>query len=389
MKTANELREMLYEAAVRDLLGPVGGAHEVVSERNVRGRYLVGLLAPKGHSALPEAFDEEVIEDGTQEDGTGEGRAPRASVSMLPSSIGLSFELTEAAQALQITVRWGWYQRITIEEQAYRRKKGEGYYKVWQRTPIEGISEPIVLREGMMAEWTPDEEQPDVYLPGRMRRHESGWSVTLFLVNGQAEPQREKDSAWLFQPEIIVEALGPNGQKAALFSKRALSKGTLSPEELTMAMLYRHEVEFAVGHGVAVQAECSPKEPTKAACLRTMVVPTVDIPQTTAPSAEEIPLLADLTIDMKVLSDLRDDAFAAHLAPLSKAYANWIATQQAQLNKPELAEFRGVAQLALERCQQTLTRIQAGIELLSSDKQAAQAFRFANRAMYSRYLCNR
>ncbi|MGB0383198.1 MAG: DISARM system helicase DrmA [Ardenticatenaceae bacterium] len=386
MKTANELREMLYEAAVRDLLGPVGGAHEVVSERNVRGRYLVGLLAPKGHSALPELFDEEVIEDGTEEQGVSEGRVPKASVSMLPSSIGLSFEVAEAAQALQVTVRWGRYQRVTIEEEQYRCKKGEGYYRVWQRTPIEGISEAIVLREGIMQKWTPHEEPHEeprnVYLQGRMRRHESGWSVTLFLVNGQAEPKDEKDSAWLFQPEIIVEALDRTGQKAALLSKRALSKGTLSPEELTMAMLYRHEVEFAVGHGVAVQADSSPDEPNHAISLRTMVVPTVDVPQTTAPSAEEIPLLADLTIDMKVLLDLRDDAFAAHLAPLSNAYADWIATQQAQLNKPDLAEFRGVAQLALERCQNTLTRIQAGIQLLGNDKQAAQAFRFANSAMY-------
>ncbi|MGB0384707.1 MAG: DISARM system helicase DrmA [Ardenticatenaceae bacterium] len=382
MTTTNELREMLYEAAVRDLLGPADGPNEVVSERNVRGRYLVGLLAPKGHSALPEAFDEEVIEDGTEEEGAREGRAPKASVSMLPSSIGLSFELAESAEALQITARWGCYQRVTIEEEPYRRKKGEGYYRVWQRTPIEGISEPIVLREGMMAEWEPHADQTQVYVQGRMRQHDGGWSVTLFLVNGQAEPQREKDSAWLFQPELIVEVLDANGQKAALFCKRALPDGHLSPEELTMAMLYRHEVEFAVGHGVAVLAECSVDDATVAVGLRTRVVPTVDVPQTTAPSAEEIPLLADLTIDMKVLSDLRDDAFAAHLAPLSKAYANWIELQRAKLNAPDLQAFRGVAQLALDNCQKTLARIQAGIQLLSQDASAAQAFRFANRAMY-------
>jgi len=51
MTTAIKSREMLYSAVIRDLLGPVEGAEEVVNERNVRGRYLVGLLAPRGHSA--------------------------------------------------------------------------------------------------------------------------------------------------------------------------------------------------------------------------------------------------------------------------------------------------------------------------------------------------
>ena len=32
--------------------------------------------------------------------------------------------------------------------------------------------------------------------------------VTLFLVNGQLEPETNRDSAWLFQPEIIVRGAG-------------------------------------------------------------------------------------------------------------------------------------------------------------------------------------
>jgi hypothetical protein len=78
---------------------------------------------------------------------------------------------------------------------------------------------------------------------------------------------------------------------------------------------------------------------------------------------------------------LRDEAYKAHLAPLTKAYADWIAKQRAILKNPDLQPFAGVAQLALENSQRTLERIQAGIELLS-DPMAAQAFRFANRAMY-------
>src|SRR5258708_3367874 len=42
-----ELRALLEEMVVGDLLGPAGGESEELTERNVRDRYLVGVLAPR------------------------------------------------------------------------------------------------------------------------------------------------------------------------------------------------------------------------------------------------------------------------------------------------------------------------------------------------------
>jgi hypothetical protein len=42
-----QLRAMLEEMVVGDLLGPAGGPEEELTERNVRDRYLVGVLAPR------------------------------------------------------------------------------------------------------------------------------------------------------------------------------------------------------------------------------------------------------------------------------------------------------------------------------------------------------
>ena len=41
------LRAKLEEMVVGDLLGPAGGPDEELTERNVRDRYLVGVLAPR------------------------------------------------------------------------------------------------------------------------------------------------------------------------------------------------------------------------------------------------------------------------------------------------------------------------------------------------------
>ena len=51
--SAIELRAELEEMVCKDLLGPAGGPSEELDEANVRGRYVVGLLAPRGQSLLP------------------------------------------------------------------------------------------------------------------------------------------------------------------------------------------------------------------------------------------------------------------------------------------------------------------------------------------------
>ena len=48
--TPRELRAKLEEMVVNDLLGPAGGENEELVERNVRDRYLVGVLAPRAES---------------------------------------------------------------------------------------------------------------------------------------------------------------------------------------------------------------------------------------------------------------------------------------------------------------------------------------------------
>ena len=336
------LRDQLQSLVIHDMLGPANGPEELVNERNVRGRYIVGLLAPRGQSALPEdqfaedtTYDELLAGDldsegaAEEEEVSTEGRPSRVTASMLPSSIGLTFAVDGGAQALEITARWGQYKRVAMEEEQYKNKDG-AYRRLWQRVPREGVSPSVPLQEGRMETWRPaPEEQPDVYVEGliRRRRIPSGlddeeveqWIVTLFLVNGQEE-KPPKDQYWIFQPELIVRS--PDGD--AIFRRRPNPVDRNNPEQQAMAMLYRRQVEFAAGHGVAVHAELDPTAFDRAVELRTQVVPSYDIPQTTPPTPEEIPALADLTLDMQRLSELETGQFGPHLAALPAAYQAWI-----------------------------------------------------------------
>ena len=50
-----QLRAEMERMVVADLLGPAGGDSEELDERNVRDRYLVGVLAPKKHHGVVSA----------------------------------------------------------------------------------------------------------------------------------------------------------------------------------------------------------------------------------------------------------------------------------------------------------------------------------------------
>lgn len=376
--THTYIRQELLDTIIRDLLGPAGGEEEVVDEQYVRDRYILGLLAPKGQSALPDDDEDLALAGEDNEDGVVEPASIR-NATLQPSSFGLTFTAAGDAKAIQVTARWGRYEHLSSEELGLEFDKPR---RVWKRYQVAHTSKPIPIKAGRMPRWSPDPNTPDVYVDGLFRLRQGQWVITLFLVNGQEEPAKLKDKAWLFQPELVIQA--PDG--APIFRRRQLLRqgGQADPEEQAMQMLYRRQVEFAVGHGVAVQAELAPGAYDQAVALRTVAAPNFELPRVSPPTAAEIPALRQAILDMKSLSETSDQGFAAALQPLAQAYAGWIHDLEASLDAEavDLEPFKASAQHAIEVCRQNLKRIRAGIDLLGQNPQAAEAFRFANRSMW-------
>ena len=374
--SANQIRQELQDLILRDLLGPAGGEEEIIDEAYVRDRYILGLLAPRGQSVIPEQEEDLAFTDGDGEEGAVEPTTIRNST-LLPSSMGLTFTLDSLAAAIQVKARWGRYERIQSEELGLELEKP---HPVWKRVPVEMVSPAITLKPGRMQRWIPNPNYSDVYVDGLFRQRNGEWVITLFLVNGQEEPKKLRDTAWLFQPELTVSA--PDG--AAIFRlRRTLRNSHADEEEAAMGMLYREQVEFAVGHGVAVHAELAPGAYDQAISLKTVIAPGFELPRVTPPTSAEIPGLRGLVLDMKTLSGLADSEFANALTPLNSAYADWIEGLETQIKhaSSDLEPYNTTALQTIDTCKQNLKRIQAGIDLLGANPQAAEAFRFANHAM--------
>ena len=147
------------------------------------------------------------------------------------------------------------------------------------------------------------------------------------MVNQQEERTRRgepKDEVWVFQPKLRVRGYrtASRSSSSARSAKADLSKmDPLTREETeTLEMLYRHQREFAVGHGISVHATLPEPLAERAIQVETEWVPMFEVPQQTPRSADDDENLAGLTLDMKALAELPKDGLIASLRHIETAY---------------------------------------------------------------------
>ena len=419
------IRELLQLAVIADLLGPASGPHEQIVDMSVRDRYLVGKLAPMesdsgGIEGLEGPLAAETDEGepgdldvhkgrhepGAEFDGaTGRVDAEAEALdeidaasnqSLVPSSFGMTFCVDGNVDMIEVEARWGRYQRdYDTEIYKIRRNPDTGEEeqgpkaKVWQRVSC-GATIAIDLREGAIPHRAPDSDQPEVRIQGTVRGKNVNGDrlVTLFLVNAQQEPDENKDSAWIFQPELTVRA-ADGAADAAVFRRRlAAHANSDDPERDTLELIYRRQVEFAVGHGVAVHAETAAGETERAVKVRTVVIPQYEVPVTETPGfrPEDRPAMREMVekgyLDMQQLAEMDRPQLIAALTILTDDYEKWIVEQRDRIGT-EVVGFDEHAHAALDRCAEIHVRLVEGIRVLADEKQglALKAFRFANAVM--------
>lgn len=377
---AAAIRDELQTLVLNDLLGPLGGPEEEFGRERPTERYLLGRLAPEGEAVKPEEQDDLAgSEPPEAEEGTAEPPAPNVT-SMSPSALGCTVYVDGDVGELAVTAWWG----------SYEIAESETGGRVWRRVPWERAA-TLKLRDGVLDPVDVHAEAGRVQVRGRARRHDGRWLVSIFLVNHQARPQQQADTAWLFQAGLTAAAT----DGAPVFSPRpervAGGDAEDQAEQRRLAMSYRLLPQFAVGHGVAVHAVCAPGDPTRAVRVETAAVPQYEIPTTDVPSAErdpDLPELAHVVLDMAALADAADasgDALATALTPLVEGYRRWIG-ERAEWPGDQtrhLAEHHAQARAALDEAGVAADRIDHGIAVLRADADARRAFAFANRAMHA------
>jgi hypothetical protein len=412
------VRDLFQYAVMDDLLGPANGPFEQILDMSVRDRYLVGRLAPldsndkSGGLGVDGSSDDEdepenlVVKAQTAKPDSSTGNAsPEAesneevdtasNQSLIPSSLGMTFCVAGDIEHIEIEALWGRYERFydhemykTVKDKLTGEEKQGQKVKVWQRIPC-GKAIPLSLKTGMIKPVSPDKEQPEVVIQGSVREPNANGDrlVTLFMVNTQGEPETNRDTAWLFQPEIIVRAVGQDG--GSIFRRRPVLNADGSDwERASLEMIYRKQVEFGVGHGVAVHASVDPANVELASEIRTVIMPEYEVPITEVPGLlpEDRPALKTMVndgyLDMTRLAEMTRDELVSALTLMTDDYGAWIGEQLARVGL-DINGHDDSAKRAMASCKQINLRLQEGIAVLAdtNNEDALKAFRFANEAM--------
>ena len=217
-----EARMDLAHALRSELLGPAGGENEELTSRERPTlRYLIGRLAP-ANTAVPAEEDEGAADVGGDDDDADTGYASPITMAMNPSSIGLSFVTEPGVGQLEVSLRWGRYEPGERDEEGpdgkTRKRKTYRRHQSDHKTSADlSVAPP------------PVELEPGVYAEFLVRRASDGrTAASVFLVNriNSRSPQRPDDDEWLFQPEIVVRAVG----EQPVFAARRLEDIALTEE---------------------------------------------------------------------------------------------------------------------------------------------------------------
>lgn len=381
------VREEFHRLMREDLVGPKDGEDEELwtrVEARPSNRYVLGVLAPK--NTRPPIEDQMQQPDGNESaEATEEGdqdETPLPADSMLSTSIGFTCCVDGDTDELIARFSWAVYRKQHSEKGFLTEKKGDPAM-VWKRT---AYTAEVTFSVDKGFDDKVHEEFTAVIFRARAYSLEDGKrAVSLFLENAQ-DGKDAGDEAWLFQVEMsVAETSG-----RACFVNQRLHHSADDADPMTrqqedhLKLLFRKEVEFAIGHGTACDWRVDSLDVRRANAIWTDPMPSYEVRKSTTvpiPGAEA---------RMEVLGKASKEELRSMLSPLIKQYADWIEAEAAKIDDPaELIETRRdkeAAVRAVEGCRSALATLEEGIELVCTDQVAYEAFGFANRVMHLQRL---
>ncbi|WP_414944804.1 helicase-related protein [Amycolatopsis sp. cmx-11-32] len=386
------LRKDLRAALRADLLGPQGGAKEILATDAPITAYPVGVLFPQIENSDPLAETDgvdtppDVVRGDDSEQGEtdlGVSLANRRK----PSSMGMTFGVDPGiAGSVRVKVRVANYapedeNGVAVEPRRSEARSTEQQRERWRRVPAD--CEPVVV-DVTSAGMCTAELCPGLELRTLIRPVDDGGTVTVTvtLVNTwRAGVYDLQDAYCFFQPEL--EASGPEGTRP--FVERKAPLGAVDAEHALSRLLHRHAPYFATGHGCSVAWDWTAPPirtsmSTRAAVssIRTELVPSHEVLLT-----DSNPQIDDKALGMHRLGHGTVEDILGALAGMLDGYEEWIEARRQEVLALEKTDYANVAREQVKYCGRALERMRRGVELLADPvhPMPIEAFRLANQAM--------
>lgn len=402
----SELREEICSWLIRDLFGPLPSDEHQIEYliHPPSSIYSAGILFPQqltaeqtedsiedssewnedeglnAETSTPKNIGETSYNGDLKDDTIGDDELTLAN-SYRQSAIGISFRLSGEIESFEVTPHASKYQSVNLNKvngNAFTQSFGKSRY---MRSPIHLDPVVISLGESNQDGFSIKEKLSEgLYLRVKARRPSNGVrTITVSMVNERLlnDGARPEFSHNFYQCSLAIHL-----KNGASFSNIEQSRDTSSVDfdEEQLKLLYRDRKSYAFGHGCATEWDDSQKTVT---CLSTTAIPKLKVPPVVPRTDGNKPEYSMTALSS--LSEQTDKDVIALLTKIPRAYREWIDSKSGEAAGLDHALSK-TAKINLEKCENACTRIEAGIELLKSNKQAMLAFRLCNRAMVSQQI---
>lgn len=307
--------------------------------------------------------------------------------SFKPSAMAISFQCDLASGgSLGISVTGAYYDRLPIEWPGLRRPRAW-----WVRRPFEltgTIPSQVLLDETNRRKYvtlaptkglrvTPAVQAFSRRVPGQLLES-SERLVTLAALN---TAPGSGPSAALFQMTFAAEPRG--GVRITPYPD--VEQHEPDDEERSIALLYRKQLNFAIGHGCAADWTADP-EGRGASRVVAEPLPAYEVVSLTPNVYVTRPdgTREAITVSMDELAK-GSDLGSRQVETVLRLYGRWIAEREAEIaDMPP--QFHEAARRHMDEARGALERMRTGWALVTNDSIAMRAFRLANEAMLYQQL---
>lgn len=383
-------RSELVERLQRDLLGPVDGDEEILSDAPIT-TYVTGVLFPRREAEEQRLAAAAEVDIDLAGAGLAVDEVPDTGVSMAnlqsPSSMGLTFAVDpKVTGTITVTVTAAMYDPIDkdgnpVKAQRAERRSTHEQDLWWRRRALDIAPVKVdITTPGQPTFWP----APDMELRLRIRPvREGAVAVTAALMNAKEIGAYDlQDAHCFFQPSITIT--GPDGAKALV--ERPVPVGADEKEIRINKLLYRHAPTFAVGHGCAADWDWRPPAPRDEELIKGRPAAIAEVRTAFVPASEVLLTDSNPDIDasdlgMRHLAEAPDAEVLAALRRLVKGYRAWISERAEEARLLQSTDYGKAAEGQIELCTVACDRMASGIDLLKRKPDVMTAFRRANRAM--------
>lgn len=376
-----KLRDSIVDFVKKDLVGPAD-ENEILNESPMFA-YLTGMIYPKG-AAYGEASEQELgfevdmeeNADYSQDDDEDDGQAMTTTKFKQQTSIGATFYLKKIAKSFNIRVNWGDYtlldeveddpEEVDLLEYAKEEDvKKKRTHRRYQRYPQ---SETIFVEMDKL----PQNNEFILKTDSRIKLKLNIFGLTneyqvisTFISNERSVGDDATDSI-LFQVEMEIFA------KDDLFYAENICRDSLANEEY----LYSQRPVFARGRGCAVTWNNLSNDETD--YIKTTFIPEHEICGVSA-AFEEFP--KDYFSTLFFARSSNKEKIIERLHGLTSSYENWINDLKNDPKMKDQSFYNKVGKDVIEKCSNALKRMNEGIDIISTNKTAFNAFTFMNVCM--------